>query len=135
MAMDIKVPSVGESVVEGVLARWIKKNGEVVKANEPLFELETDKATQEVAAPAGGVLQILVKEGEKVAIGSLVGRLDETGTTAAVAVANSPVVSVATGATGVTALSAKYGRDERANAVTMTGPITLVELIIAESKA
>jgi 2-oxoglutarate dehydrogenase E2 component (dihydrolipoamide succinyltransferase) len=107
MAMDIKVPSVGESVVEGVLARWIKKNGEVVKANEPLFELETDKATQEVAAPAGGVLQILVKEGEKVAIGSLVGRLDEIGTTAAVAVANSPVVSVATGATGVPALGAE----------------------------
>lgn len=95
--MDIKVPSVGESVVEGVLARWIKKNGEMVKANEPLFELETDKATQEVAAPAGGVLQILVKEGEKVAIGSLVGRLDPTGTTAPSAVASAPVAPVATG--------------------------------------
>ncbi len=79
MAIDIKVPSVGESVVEGVLARWIKKNGDMVKANEPLFELETDKATQEVAAPAAGVLHIHVKEGEKVAIGSLVGRLDAAG--------------------------------------------------------
>lgn len=107
MAMDIKVPSVGESVVEGVLARWIKKNGEMVKANDPLFELETDKATQEIAAPAGGVLQILVKEGEKVAIGSLVGRLDETGAAAAATVANSPVVSVATGATGVPTLGAE----------------------------
>lgn len=107
MAMDIKVPSVGESVVEGVIARWIKKNGEMVKANDPLFELETDKATQEIAAPAGGVLQILVKEGEKVAIGSLVGRLDETGAAAAATVTSSPVVSVATGATGIPTLGAE----------------------------
>lgn len=102
--MDIKVPSVGESVVEGVLARWIKKNGEMVKANEPLFELETDKATQEVAAPASGVLQILVKEGEKVAIGSLVGRLDASGTVAVPSASPSPV---ATGATGVPALGSE----------------------------
>lgn len=95
--MDIKVPSVGESVVEGVLARWIKKNGDLVKANEPLFELETDKATQEVAAPASGVLQILVKEGEKVAIGALVGRLDGSGTVASPAVSAPPVVTGAGG--------------------------------------
>src|SRR5215475_12420350 len=76
MAVEIKVPSVGESITEGVLARWLKKDGEFVRSGEPLFELETDKATQEVPAPADGVLSIGVKEGEPVAIGSVVGSVD-----------------------------------------------------------
>lgn len=76
MALDVKVPSVGESVTEGVLARWLKKTGDAVRPNEPLFELETDKATQEISAQSGGVLTILVKEGEKVGIGQIVARLD-----------------------------------------------------------
>jgi len=76
MITEIKVPSVGESITEGVLSRWFKKNGELVKVNEPLFEVETEKATTEVVAPQTGVLSTLVKEGDKVNIGAVVGSVD-----------------------------------------------------------
>jgi 2-oxoglutarate dehydrogenase E2 component (dihydrolipoamide succinyltransferase) len=78
MAVNISVPSVGESITEGTIARWFKKDGELLRANEPAFELETDKATTEVPSPAGGVLHIIAAEGSIVAIGSVVGRLEPT---------------------------------------------------------
>jgi 2-oxoglutarate dehydrogenase E2 component (dihydrolipoamide succinyltransferase) len=77
MPVDIKVPSVGESVTEGTIERWFKPNGSFVKLNEPVCELGTDKAAQEIYAPATGTLTILVPEGTKVAIGSIIGRLQE----------------------------------------------------------
>jgi 2-oxoglutarate dehydrogenase E2 component (dihydrolipoamide succinyltransferase) len=77
MAVDIKVPSVGEAITEGVISKWLKADGAAVRANEPVYELETDKATTEVVAPAAGVLSITVKEGQKVAVGSVVGRIEE----------------------------------------------------------
>ena len=76
MAIDLKVPTVGESITEGTITRWFKKDGEILRNMEPAFELETEKATTEVPAPAGGILRILVPEGSTVAIGSLVGRLE-----------------------------------------------------------
>src|SRR5438552_14640384 len=76
MGVEVKVPAVGESITEGTVARWFKKDGEEVRADEPLFELETEKATTEVAAPAAGVLHVTAPEGEKVAIGAVVGRID-----------------------------------------------------------
>src|SRR5690348_5422689 len=76
MAVDIKVPSVGESITEGSIARWIKDEGEAVQQDEPIFELETEKATQEIPAPASGVLHIKAKTGERVAIGSVVGTIE-----------------------------------------------------------
>ncbi|CAN5608604.1 2-oxoglutarate dehydrogenase complex dihydrolipoyllysine-residue succinyltransferase [soil metagenome] len=79
MAIEVKVPSVGESVTEGRIARWMKKDGESVKADEPLFELESDKAAQEIAAPAAGVLKLLVAEGEMVKIGQVVATVDPAG--------------------------------------------------------
>jgi 2-oxoglutarate dehydrogenase E2 component (dihydrolipoamide succinyltransferase) len=77
MAVDIKVPSVGEAITEGVISKWFKADGAAVRANEPVYELETDKATTEVVAPAAGVLSISVKEGQKVEVGSVVGRIEE----------------------------------------------------------
>jgi 2-oxoglutarate dehydrogenase E2 component (dihydrolipoamide succinyltransferase) len=77
MAVEIKVPSVGESITEGTIARWLKQDGDPVRAEEPLFELETDKATTEVAAPADGTLHIDVPEGKTVAIGAVVGHLQQ----------------------------------------------------------
>jgi 2-oxoglutarate dehydrogenase E2 component (dihydrolipoamide succinyltransferase) len=74
--IPIKVPSVGESVTEGILSRWLKANGAAVKQGEPLFELETDKASQEVRAEADGTLAIREPEGSTVAIGATVGILD-----------------------------------------------------------
>ncbi len=91
MATDIKVPSVGESISEGVLARWLVKSGEVVHANQPLFELETDKASQEIPAPATGTIELLVKEGEKVPIGAIVARLTEGAAASVAAPTGTPV--------------------------------------------
>jgi 2-oxoglutarate dehydrogenase E2 component (dihydrolipoamide succinyltransferase) len=76
MTIEIKVPSVGESVTEALLAEWFKKDGDSVEKNEPLFVIETDKVTLEVEAEAAGQLKILVGEGETVAIGTVVGKID-----------------------------------------------------------
>jgi 2-oxoglutarate dehydrogenase E2 component (dihydrolipoamide succinyltransferase) len=76
MAVEIKVPSVGESVTEATVGRWLKPDGAAVRADEPVCELETDKATTEVMAPASGTLAIQVKEGQKVAIGAVIGRVE-----------------------------------------------------------
>jgi 2-oxoglutarate dehydrogenase E2 component (dihydrolipoamide succinyltransferase) len=82
MLVEIKVPSVGESVTEAVLAQWFKKDGDQVKKGEALFVLETDKVTLEVEAEAEGVLKISVEEGETVAIGAVVGTIDTAAATA-----------------------------------------------------
>jgi 2-oxoglutarate dehydrogenase E2 component (dihydrolipoamide succinyltransferase) len=84
-AVPITVPGVGESIFEGILARWLKPDGSLVKAGEPLFELETDKASNVVPAGSSGVLEIAVAEGETVAIGATIGTLDPAATPAAVA--------------------------------------------------
>jgi 2-oxoglutarate dehydrogenase E2 component (dihydrolipoamide succinyltransferase) len=75
MKEDILVPSVGESITGGILTSWIKKEGEQVEEGEDLFELETDKATVAVPAPADGTLHILIQEGQEVEIGQVVGDL------------------------------------------------------------
>ena len=92
MAMEIKVPSVGESVQEAVLAEWFKKDGDAVLQDEPLFVIETDKVTLEVTAEAAGTLHILVAQGETVAIGTVVGTIDTPG--GAVAAAPPPLTPV-----------------------------------------
>ncbi|MEQ8864313.1 MAG: 2-oxoglutarate dehydrogenase complex dihydrolipoyllysine-residue succinyltransferase [Thalassobaculum sp.] len=79
MATQITVPALGESVSEATVAKWMKAVGDAVKADEPLVELETDKVTLEVNAPAAGVLtEIAAKEGAEVAVGALLGTIDET---------------------------------------------------------
>jgi len=83
--IDVKVPSVGESISEVTIATWLKKDGESVKLDEAICSIESDKATLEIAAPKAGVLKVLVKEGETVAIGTLVAQVDETAAASAVA--------------------------------------------------
>ncbi len=75
-AVEIKIPTLGESVNEGVIARWLKRSGEAVAADEPLIELETDKAVMEIPAEAGGRLEILVQEGETVTVGQVIAKVD-----------------------------------------------------------
>ncbi|MCB1522302.1 MAG: E3 binding domain-containing protein, partial [Hyphomicrobiaceae bacterium] len=76
MAIEIRVPALGESVSEATVGQWFKKPGDAVKADEPLVELETDKVTVEVPAPAGGVLgEIAVAAGETVAVGAILGHV------------------------------------------------------------
>ena len=86
MATEIRVPTLGESVSEATIGRWFKKAGDVVKADEPLVELETDKVTLEVNAPSAGVLaEIVAKDGETVAPGALLGQITAGGAGAAAA--------------------------------------------------
>ena len=86
MATEIRVPTLGESVSEATIGKWFKKPGEAVKADEPLVELETDKVTLEVNAPAAGVLgEIVAKEGETVGVNALLGSIAEGGAAAAAA--------------------------------------------------
>src|SRR5262245_9416143 len=73
---QVTVPAAGESITEATLNRWFKPDGAFVKADEPLFEMGTDKASQEVVAPVSGVVKHLVKEGETVAIGKVVAQID-----------------------------------------------------------
>ncbi|MGB8577111.1 MAG: 2-oxoglutarate dehydrogenase complex dihydrolipoyllysine-residue succinyltransferase [Pseudolabrys sp.] len=75
---DIRVPTLGESVTEATVGKWLKQPGDAVAVDEPLVELETDKVTLEVPAPAAGVLSdIAVKNGDTVAVGALLGQIKE----------------------------------------------------------
>lgn len=76
--VDVKVPSVGESISEVTIASWLKSDGDIVKLDEAICSIESDKATLEISAPKAGKLKILIKEGETVAIGTKVAEVDET---------------------------------------------------------
>src|SRR5215211_3264148 len=77
MSVEIKVPTLGESVSEATIARWFKKAGDSVNADEPLVELETDKVTLEVNSPASGHLaEVLADEGSDVGVGTILGRIE-----------------------------------------------------------
>jgi 2-oxoglutarate dehydrogenase E2 component (dihydrolipoamide succinyltransferase) len=88
MATEIRVPTLGESVSEATIGRWFKKPGDPVKADEPVLELETDKVTLEVNAPASGTLgDIIAKDGETVSPGAVLGSIVDGGAAAAPAAA------------------------------------------------
>ena len=95
MATEIRVPALGESVTEATVAKWIRQAGEGVAADEPLVELETDKVTLEVNAPAAGTLaEITIAEGATVEVGALLGVIAE-GAAPAVTAAATPVAATA----------------------------------------
>lgn len=96
MATEIRVPALGESVTEATVAKWIRQAGEGVAADEPLVELETDKVTLEVNAPAAGTLaEITIAEGATVEVGALLGVIAE-GAAPAVTAAATPAAATAT---------------------------------------
>lgn len=76
MPLDVKIPPMGESISSGILAKWHVKNGDTVKAEQPLFELETDKITSEGTAEAAGVITLKVEAGTEVKIGQVVATLE-----------------------------------------------------------
>lgn len=90
MAVDIVIPAAGESVSSGVVSRWVVKDGEFVKRDQPVVEIETDKVTMEVPAPDSGVVRHSAKVGETVAIGATIGSIDPAGTPAAASPASAP---------------------------------------------
>jgi pyruvate dehydrogenase E2 component (dihydrolipoamide acetyltransferase) len=77
---DVVMPQMGESIVEGTLTKWLKKPGERVERDEPLFEISTDKVDTEIPSPAAGELaEIMVEEGKTVGVNTVVGRINESG--------------------------------------------------------
>src|SRR5262245_6106288 len=93
--VDVLMPQMGESIAEGTLSKWLKKVGDAVKRDEPLFEISTDKVDAEIPAPAAGVLaEIKVQEGQTVPVQTLVAVLE----TEAGAVASKPAAGAAAAA-------------------------------------
>src|SRR5690348_1818110 len=88
MAVEVRIPTLGESVTEGVIVRWVKRDGDTVAKDDILLELETDKASMEIPAEAAGTLHVVKQEGETVSVGDVVARIDEA--------AGAPRVHVAT---------------------------------------
>jgi 2-oxoglutarate dehydrogenase E2 component (dihydrolipoamide succinyltransferase) len=77
MPVEIKIPTIGESITEGTISRWLKNDGDYVRAGDPVLELETEKATTEVPAPSSGLLRVGVREAKTVSVGSVVGQIEE----------------------------------------------------------
>src|SRR6187431_89771 len=77
MPTEVKIPALGESIAGGVVSKWHKQEGESVKSGDVLLTLETDKVAQDIAAESDGVLRQRVKEGEEVAVGAVVGAIEE----------------------------------------------------------
>ncbi len=116
--IDVVMPQMGESIVEGTLTKWLKKPGERVERDEPLFEISTDKVDTEIPAPAAGVLkEVLVDEGKTVGINTVVGRIDESADGHASDVAPS-ARSAAGGASASPAEQAAEPRSAAAEAMT-----------------
>src|SRR5205807_95695 len=76
--IEVKIPPMGESISSGVLAKWHVKDGEVVKKDQPLFELETDKITSEGTAESAGKITLKAAAGEEVKIGQVVASIDSS---------------------------------------------------------
>jgi pyruvate dehydrogenase E2 component (dihydrolipoamide acetyltransferase) len=110
--VDVVMPQMGESIAEGTLSRWLKKVGDSVKRDEPMFEISTDKVDAEIPAPSSGVLvEVLVTEGQTVPVQAVVARL-ETDASVAATVGAAPVDGAAAG----------DGGGARATATTVGGP-------------
>ena len=91
MATQVIMPQMGESIAEGTITKWLKKVGDAVKRDEPIFEISTDKVDAEIPAPSAGVLaEILVTEGQTVAVQTVVARIETDAAVAADPAAGAP---------------------------------------------
>src|SRR5438270_6413417 len=91
MSINVVMPQMAESIAEGTIIRWIKKPGDKVDRDEPLFEISTDKVDAEIPSPAAGVLsQVMVKEGQTVPINTVVAVIEGVGSQPAAASAPAP---------------------------------------------
>jgi 2-oxoglutarate dehydrogenase E2 component (dihydrolipoamide succinyltransferase) len=131
MSLEVKVPAAGESITSANVARWHKKEGESVRKGEVLVTLETDKVSTELEAPADGILRIVVAEGEEVAIGTVIAKLDEAAAGSAAPQAASPgspagSAGLQTGSPGTAGL--QTGNPSPAPAPSPAGPIIDVKV-------
>lgn len=93
MATDVKVPSLGDSVTEAVLIKWHKKDGEFVNRDEPIAELETDKANTDISSPASGVFKGAVAQGTTIKVGQTIGTIDEKASAPSKSTSSTPTAS------------------------------------------
>lgn len=130
MAIEMKVPAVGESITEVTVATWNKKEGDHVKLDEVLCELESDKATFELPAEAEGVLHIVAKEGDVLPIGAVICTIEAGGATASVKVADAaPAAAVAAAAVATPAPAAVVAAPAPAPApAPAAGPTSVLEI-------
>jgi len=143
MAIEVKIPPMGESITSGVLAKWHVKNGDLVKKDQPLFELETDKITSEGTAEVAGQITYSIAAGTDVKIGQVVATIDETATAAATAPkatdAKSPAAAPAADAPAspaVRRLAAETGIDPASVSGTgKGGRVTKGDMLAAGTKA
>src|SRR5882672_246727 len=113
MAIEVKIPAVGESITSGVVSVWHKKSGEFVNAGEALLTLETDKVSTEITAEKAGVLETKVEEGQEVKIGEIVALIDDQATAPAKVKAAAPNES---------APAAKKGTEKRSSNAEVLSP-------------
>jgi 2-oxoglutarate dehydrogenase E2 component (dihydrolipoamide succinyltransferase) len=127
---DVVMPQMGESIVEGTLTKWLKKPGEHVERDEPLFEISTDKVDTEIPSPAAGTLsEVMVEEGKTVGINTVVARIDENGAGAAAAAASAEAAQPAAPAPAAVAEVAAPApppppAEEPAHAAEPAGPLS-----------
>ena len=77
MSIEVKVPSMGESITSGIISAWLVKDGDYVEKDQPIYELETDKITSEATAEVSGAITLLVAQDDEVDIGSVVATIDD----------------------------------------------------------
>ena len=100
--IDVVMPQMGESIAEGTMSRWLKKVGDSVKRDEPLFEISTDKVDAEIPAPSAGILvEVIVTEGQTVPVQTVVARLETDASVAAAAPATTSAPSASAVVVGV----------------------------------
>src|SRR5580692_3776391 len=131
MPTDVVMPQMGESIFEGTITKWLKKPGETVQRDEPLFEISTDKVDAEIPSPAAGVLkEIKVGDGSTVQINTVVGVIEESGGAAPAAPASSAAPAAAAAASAAPAPTAEAPKQEAAALAATTaaasGPATEV---------
>jgi pyruvate dehydrogenase E2 component (dihydrolipoamide acetyltransferase) len=119
--VDVVMPQMGESIAEGTLSRWLKKVGDTVKRDEPIFEISTDKVDAEIPAASGGVLaEILVQEGQTVPVSTVVARLETEVGAAVPAPSGASAVSSAAPATAATSAPAPAASAQKPAAASAT---------------
>ncbi|RVG20205.1 2-oxoglutarate dehydrogenase complex dihydrolipoyllysine-residue succinyltransferase [Sinorhizobium meliloti] len=134
MATEIRVPTLGESVSEATVGTWFKKVGDAIKADEPILELETDKVTIEVPAPAAGTLsEIVAQAGETVGLGALLGQIAEGAGAAAAAPAAAEKKPEPAAATAAPAAAAQPAAAAATQTSTSMPPAPAAAKLIAEN--
>ena len=135
MATEIKVPQLGESVTSATIARWLKKAGDTVARDEPLVELETDKVTVEVPAPAAGVLsEIIARDGDEVGVGAVLGMVSEQGAGKSAAASAPPPRSAANPSAGINPPATPSGPVARPAPAEPHAPLPAAAKLMTEQK-